>query len=87
APETGPDDARRLTERVLEAIRAAEIVADDGTRIHTTASIGLTVMLDPADSEPRRSDELLACADQGLYAAKRAGRDRASDPILLMREL
>jgi diguanylate cyclase (GGDEF)-like protein len=87
APETGPDDARRLTERVLEAIRKAEIVADDGARIHTTASIGLTVMLDPADSEPRRSDELLACADQGLYAAKQAGRDRASDPILLMREL
>lgn len=86
APETGPEEARKLAERVLEAIRGAEIAADDGARVHTTASIGLTVMLDPADSEPRTSDELLANADRGLYAAKQAGRDRASDPVLLMRE-
>jgi GGDEF domain-containing protein len=61
-------------------------MTDDGARVRTTASIGVTVMLDPADSEPRRSDELLAIADQGLYAAKQSGRDRQSDPILLMRE-
>jgi diguanylate cyclase (GGDEF)-like protein len=86
APETGPDDARKLAERILEAIRQAEIVADDGVRVRATASIGVTVMLDPANSEPRRSDELLAHADQGLYAAKQAGRDRLSDPVLLMRD-
>jgi diguanylate cyclase (GGDEF)-like protein len=87
APETGPDDARKLAERVLEAIREAEIVADDGQRVRVTGSIGVTVMIDPADSEPRRSEELLANADQGLYAAKQAGRDRMADPVLLTREL
>jgi diguanylate cyclase (GGDEF)-like protein len=86
APETGPEDARKLAERVLDAVREAEIVAGDGERVRTTASIGVTVMLDPADSEPRRPEELLANADQGLYAAKQAGRDRMSDPILLARE-
>jgi len=86
APETGPEDARRLVERILEAIRATEIVAEDGEHVKTTASIGLTVMMDPADSEPRRADELLAHADHGLYAAKQAGRDRVSDPVLLARE-
>jgi diguanylate cyclase (GGDEF)-like protein len=83
APETGPEEARRLCERVLAAIRAAEIVADDGESVRATASIGVTVVMDRADSEPRVSDELLANADQGLYAAKQAGRDRMSDPLLL----
>lgn len=87
APETGPEDARRLAARILEAVRATEVVGDDGKAVRATASIGLTVMMDPADSEPRRADELLAHADQGLYAAKRAGRDRPSDPVLLTSEL
>lgn len=87
APETGPEDARRLAERVLEAVRATEVVGEDGATVRGTVSIGLTVMMDPADSEPRRNDELLATADQSLYAAKRIGRDRAADPILLTGEL
>ncbi len=86
APETGPEDARKLGERVLEAIRATEITTEAGVRVRATASLGLTVMMDPADSEGRGSDELLAHADHGLYAAKQAGRDRMSDPILLTRE-
>jgi diguanylate cyclase (GGDEF)-like protein len=83
APETGPEEARRLGERVLEAIRATEILADDGETVRATASVGITVVMDRADSEPRRSDELLANADQGLYAAKQSGRDRMSDPLLM----
>jgi diguanylate cyclase (GGDEF)-like protein len=82
APETGPEDAHRLAERILDAVRTIDIPID-GTSVRATVSVGVTVMLDPPDSDPRRAEELLAIADQGLYAAKQAGRDRSSDTALL----
>jgi len=87
APENGPEEARHLVERVLEAVRNAGALAEDGTPVRVTASVGLAVAMDPADSEPRRPDELLATADQGLYAAKQSGRNRHADPVLLTSEL
>lgn len=86
APEAGPEEARGLGERILTAVRGAEVLLGDGRRVRATTSVGLTVVIDPPDSEPRSADELLAHADQALYAAKRAGRDRMADPVLLTRE-
>jgi diguanylate cyclase (GGDEF)-like protein len=83
APETGPDEARHLAERIMDAVREVRVGVDDGSVVSVTVSIGSSVAVDRPDSEPRSIDELLAGADQGLYAAKRAGRDRASDPLTL----
>ena len=48
-------------------------------------SIGAVVASDHAGCEPRTLEELLAAADQALYAAKADGRDRASLPVVLAR--
>jgi diguanylate cyclase (GGDEF)-like protein len=83
APETGPEEARHLADRILEAVRKVRVGAEDGSMVSPTVSVGMSVAVDPADSEPRSTDQLLAAADHGLYAAKQAGRDRASDPAVL----
>ncbi len=85
APETGPEDARLLANRVLASVRDLEVaVGDHGGVVRPTVSIGLTVTMDRPDSDPRSTDELLASADHGMYSAKQSGRDRVSDPILLL---
>jgi diguanylate cyclase (GGDEF)-like protein len=87
APETGPEEARHLADRILEAVRAVVVGVDDGSLVTSTVSLGSSVAVDRPDSEPRSIDELLASADQGLYAAKQAGRDRAADPAVLANAL
>jgi len=65
----GPD-ADRIAERLLADVRQAR-VAVPGRMLAITVSIGISTM--------RRCstlDDLLAAADQALYAAKTAGRDR-----------
>jgi diguanylate cyclase (GGDEF)-like protein len=86
APETDPEDARRLADRILTAVRMVGLPVADGV-VRPTVSVGASVMLDPPDSDPRSVDELLAGADQALYAAKQSGRNRVADPVLLSREL
>lgn len=65
----GPD-ADRIAERLLADVRQARVPVP-GRMLAITISIGISVMR-------RRStlDDLLATADQALYAAKTAGRDR-----------
>ena len=87
APETSADEARQLQERILAAIREVAIPVDRSTMLRPTVSVGAVVVLDPASSEPRTVDELFAAADRAMYAAKQAGRDRASDPIVMARAL
>jgi len=61
-PDTGKIGARNVAERVRRAV--AE---------HTlTVSVGVATF--PGDASDRR--QLLRCADQALYAAKRAGKNR-----------
>lgn len=80
APETDADEYALLCDRILETVRALEVTGDDGEPVPLTVSVGGTIAHDPAGSAPRRIDELLAAADQSLYAAKHAGRDCAARP-------
>jgi diguanylate cyclase (GGDEF)-like protein len=73
APETGLDAAAQLAERLRRSIadRAFDV---DGVAIHMTISCGVAVAMkrDPS------VEALVERADRGLYAAKRAGRDRVT---------
>ena len=67
-PETDEAKALHLAERILDAVRA-EVWAHEPV----TLSVGAAALADPAMD----AQELVKQADQALYAAKRAGKDRA----------
>lgn len=71
APHTDPKGAEDLANRMLAALRA-ETITFDGGQTRVTASIGVT-MVAPDDKD---LDAALKRADEALYAAKGAGRDR-----------
>jgi len=83
APETDEGEYALLVKRIMETVRDLELISDDGRAVPVSVSIGGTVACDPAGSTPRSIDKLLSTADQGLYAAKQSGRNRASGPIVL----
>jgi diguanylate cyclase (GGDEF)-like protein len=87
APELEPDSARLVADRLVAAVRAIRVDAGDGAYVSVTISAGIATAFDPPDSPPRAIDVLLAAADRSLYAAKKAGRDRAADPVLLLHGL
>jgi len=62
--------ARRIAERIRSRIESGPFTAG-GHRITLTASAGVAEAAEGEEAEP-----LLARADQALYAAKRAGRNR-----------
>lgn len=75
-PETDLLGARATAERIREAIATTPIVAEHGpggrVELHITASLGVATFPDHG----RTADGLLRSADQAMYAAKRAGRNR-----------
>lgn len=72
-PDTTEAAAILIAEKILGALRNAEI-AHGGSKIssHLTASVGVAA----ATGGPMAGSLLLEQADQALYAAKAAGRDR-----------
>jgi diguanylate cyclase (GGDEF)-like protein len=71
-PETPPDGARVVMERLRERVAETPMMLDDGTHVRVTVSIGIAGTTEPVDGvEP-----LLKRADDALYAAKRNGRNR-----------
>jgi diguanylate cyclase (GGDEF)-like protein len=73
-PETDLDGAAPIAERLRAAI--ADLVVDlDAGSVRTTCSIGAAAHPDHAGGDVRA---LLLRADQALYQAKRAGRDRVA---------
>jgi GGDEF domain-containing protein len=70
-PETGRDGVQRAGERILAAVRAEEFLYGDHS-VSLAFSIGGAVYPEDA-ADPR---ELLLRADEALYAAKRAGKNR-----------
>ena len=71
-PQTGARGARVIAERIRSAV-AVRVVSVDGLALRTTVSIGLSVFPDHDDGDLRG---LMRMADEALYRAKRAGRDR-----------
>jgi diguanylate cyclase (GGDEF)-like protein len=70
-PDATAAGARRLAERIVSAVHAADVPTTPGN--HLTFSIGVATYPDDALTPV----ELVAAADQALYLAKRAGKDRA----------
>lgn len=71
-PETDTEGARVVAERLRARLREAEHVSPDGKTFRVTASIGVASFGSDADTDKA----LLRRADEALYAAKRAGRNR-----------
>ncbi|HVG60050.1 MAG TPA: diguanylate cyclase [Hyalangium sp.] len=76
-PETSPAEALSACERIREAIEALQLEysGQDGAKkvVRCTASMGLASLPSPTLQTP---EELLRAADECLYAAKGAGRNR-----------
>jgi diguanylate cyclase (GGDEF)-like protein len=70
-PGAGAREARTVAERLRGLFSGGPLLAGSGVRVRQTVSIGVATW---DRREPPESLELRA--DRGLYAAKRAGRDR-----------
>jgi len=70
-PETDLTEALLVAERVRRRV-AVGIAIDDGTTVSTTISVGVAQI----DERCASLEAALRCADQALYAAKAAGRNR-----------
>ncbi len=73
-PETGPEQALHMAERLRHKISSASLSTGVADRVDLSVSIGVAVY--PRDGATR--DHLIGRADQALYAAKQAGRDRVA---------
>jgi len=72
-PETGPEGAIELAERIRVRIEAERVPMTDGSvTLSVTASIGTASMPGSADG----AQALIAAADAALYEAKREGKNR-----------
>ncbi len=87
-PQTKVSDAKRATERIREAVATSPVFYEQ-TEMQMTVSLGLAMI-----QEGENPTDLMARADEALYAAKRAGRNRAyfhdgqqCEPVRLPEEL
>jgi len=69
--DAGIDNAYLVADRLRNAFAVAAAVID-GRALHATASIGVSVIVDPSQDLAR----LMTLADQALYLAKARGRNR-----------
>ncbi|WP_328476697.1 GGDEF domain-containing protein [Actinoplanes sp. NBC_00393] len=72
-PNTGPEQAWEIAERVRRGVGAAPIAVGPDRLSRVTVSVGIAGM--PAAAT---TDELVLAADRALYAAKNAGRNRVA---------
>ena len=72
-PQTGIDQALEVADRLRQAIAESEVMPDAGLPLRYTASLGVACVTQGVQTNV---DALLNEADQALYAAKKAGRNR-----------
>lgn len=73
-PNTPEDGAARVAERLRKAVAHSPVhVCERREPVALTVSVGSATMVPTADDQP---DNLISRADQALYAAKEAGRNR-----------
>jgi diguanylate cyclase (GGDEF)-like protein len=70
-PDTDLEGAQTLAERLRARLAETRIELPEGGRLTTTASFGVA-----AKGELPSADSLVASADEALYEAKRAGKNR-----------
>ena len=76
ARATHRDEAKAVAERVRRAVADREFVLPDGVRLHKTCSIGFACFpFLPSAPRMLSWSEVVELADQGLYLAKRSGRN------------
>lgn len=73
-PETDPEGAFRLAERVRQAVETASLPGPGGVPLSVTVSVGVATIPTHAQVE----QALLETADAALYESKRAGRNRVT---------
>ena len=73
-PQTDQQEAVEVAERLRIAIGDTPVSLAQGLPLHFSVSIGVSTRLSPEDN----LDMLLSRADDALYAAKTAGRDRVA---------
>jgi diguanylate cyclase (GGDEF)-like protein len=74
-PQTDEAGAVIAAERIRESVARVALLAGAHT-VRFTVSVGATTFARPAKFEQGGIEELVACADHALYAAKTAGRNR-----------
>jgi diguanylate cyclase (GGDEF)-like protein len=70
-PETGPEGAFAVGERVRQRIAAHSFLGADGLDIHLTASVGVATLPDVAATP----EELMQAADMAMYRVKQSGKN------------
>ena len=76
-PQTTPENACRLAERIRTHIADAPIVLTEGKSISVSVSIGVAAVTPDRNSDTGQlAGALLESADQGVYSAKQAGRNQ-----------
>lgn len=75
APSTSAQEARRLAERIQEALQKVSAEDARGMAAPVTVSIGIADLLAEAQAG---AQGLIEAADRALYDAKAAGRNRAA---------
>jgi diguanylate cyclase (GGDEF)-like protein len=70
-PETDLFGAVKLAERLRVELESTPIAVSEGKTLKVTASFGVALK-----DEVSSPDELVGAADEALYAAKRAGKNR-----------
>lgn len=78
-PQTTPDNACQLAERIRRSIAADPIELTAGSSLRVTVSIGVGAVRPDRESDIKQlAEQLLAVADRRVYSAKHAGRNRVS---------